>query len=143
MAPTNIYAAVADVQALLGTKGTSGSGITIGATSTPTTTQVEGFLDQIAADIDSQLRAKGYGTVPASGTNDKLLLKRYTALGAAVMTWRAGYGGHEDTERIKAWADEYKAFIERLSKNDARLIDQAPLGKVGVVLVSRYTGEDE
>lgn len=141
MAPTNIYAAVADVQALI--SSASGSGLTIGSGSTPTTTQVEGFLDQIAAEIDSLLRAKGYGTIPATGTNDKLLLRRYTALGAAVLTWRSAFGGYDDTERIKAWADEYKAFIERLSKNDARLIDQAPLGKVGVVLVSRYTGEDE
>ncbi len=141
MAPTNIYATVADVQALI--TSASGSGLTIGATSTPTTTQVEGFLDQTAAEIDSFLRAKGYGTIPASGTNDKLLLKKYTALGAAVLTWRTAFGGYDDTSRVKAWAEEYAAFLDRLAKNDQRLIDQAPLGKVGVVLVSRYTGEDE
>src|SRR3990172_2562933 len=141
MAPTNIYAAVSDVKALVTTA--SGSGLTISASSNPTTTLVEGFLDQTAAEIDSLLRGKGYGTIPASGTNDKLLLRRYTTLGAAVITWRAAFGGHDDTGRVKAWADEYKAFLERLSKNDQRLIDQAPLGKVGVVLMSRYTGEDE
>jgi len=140
MAVTNIYAAVSDVQALI--KAASGAGITISGTSTPTTTEVEGFLDQVAAEVDGVLKAAGYGTVPASGTTDKLMIRRFVAMKAAALTWYAGYGGFDEVpSRVAQWEKDYEAFLMRLQKKTIRLSDQAPSSKIAEIYVQRYTGE--
>jgi hypothetical protein len=139
MTVTNPYATVADVQALLNTA--SGTGITIGTASVPTTSQVEGFLDQTAAEVDSILRARGYGTVPADGANDILMIRRFVAEKAAAETWLAGYGGFDEpTARVKEWLKDYDDFLKRLIASDQRLIDQAPRQGLNVVLARRYRG---
>lgn len=139
MAPVTQYAAVADVQTLLNTA--SGTGLTIGAASVPTTTQVEGFLDQVAADVNAALAAIGYA-VPVTGTNDLYLLKRYVSQKAAAMTFHAAYGGlSEVPARVKTWEEEYAAFLDRLINHKQRLVDSVPSGKVGVVYVGRYVGD--
>lgn len=139
MAVTNIYAAVSDVQALL--KAVSGAGITISGTSTPTTTEVEGFLDQIAAEVDGVLKGAGYGTVPASGTSDKLMIRRFVSTKAAAMTWFAGYGGFDDVpSRVQQWEKDYDSFLTRLMDKKMRLTDQSPSSKIAEIYVQRYTG---
>lgn len=136
MAPTTAYATVANVQTLLDSD--SGSGITIGVASTPTTTEVEGFLDQIAAEVNSVLVSNGY-TVPVTGTNDLFLVKRYVSQKAAAMTYHAGYGGFGDVPaRVLRWEAEYDAFIERLITKRQRLVDVAPRSRIGVIYAARY-----
>lgn len=136
MAPVTQYAAVADVQTLLNTA--SGTGLTIGESSVPTTTQVEGFLDQVAAEINSVLAGIGY-TVPVTGTNDIYMLKRFVSQKAAAMTFHAGFGGLGETPaRVKRWEAEYDTFLKRLIDREQRLVDSAPRAKVGVVLTGRY-----
>lgn len=136
MTVTNIYADVAHVQAHLNSLG--GPGITIGVASVPTTSQVEGFLDQVAAEVDGILAGQGYGTIPASGTNDVLMLRRYIAQKVAAMVWMAGFMSDDLPGKVQRWLDEYDAFIARMLDKTQRLIDQTPRGKMGVVLMSRY-----
>jgi len=136
MAVTTTYCAVDDVQALL--NSASGTGLTIGAGSVPTTTQVEGFIDQVAAEVDSVLTGAGY-TVPVTGTNDIAMLKRYVAQKAAAKTYDAGYGGFSDApHRILEWEEEYKTFLSRLIDRSMRLVDTAPRAKMGTILAARY-----
>jgi hypothetical protein len=137
MALVTGYATVADVQTLL--NSASGTGITIGAGSVPTETQVEGFIDQVAAEVNSVLRSIGY-TVPVTGSNDILMLTRYVAQKAAAKTYDAGYGGFGETpHRIKEWEEEYKTFLERLISRDMQLVDSDPRSKFGVILAKVYT----
>ncbi len=134
------YCLVADVQALLPAK--SGLGITISDTSTPTTAQVTSFIDQISADVDSVLKAAGYGTIPATGTNDLLLLKLHVSQKAAAETYFAGYGAFDDVpSRVQQWEKSYSDFLTRLQKKTLRLIDQSPASKIAEIYVQRYTGE--
>lgn len=120
----NPYADVADVQSLI--RRTSGPGVTLSATSTPTLLEVEGYLDQIAAEINAVLVAQGY-SVPASGDNDVLLLRRYVSEKSAARTWHAGWGGFDDPPaRVKAWEKDYADFLNRLRQGQQRLVDQDP-----------------
>jgi hypothetical protein len=141
MAPTTQYAAVADVQAHLGNLGVPG-GFTIGSGTTPTTTTVEGWLDSIAGEIDAILTARGYGTVPATGTSDKAMIKRYLAQKVAAMVYHAQAVFDVTPEMIKTWEEEYKGFLERLTEKKQGLIDQSPRARTGVLLTGRYVEED-
>lgn len=139
MALVTTYCTVADVQALLSTA--SGTGITIDVASVPTETQVEQFIDQIAAEIDSVLVSIGY-TVPVTGTNDITMLKRYVAQKSAAKTFDAGYGGLGDApHRILEWEEEYKTFLERLISRDMQLVDTNPRAKFRTILAAHYTGD--
>lgn len=136
MAPTTTYAAVADVQALL--PSASSTGITISGTSSPSTTQVEGFLDQVAAEINSVLVQIGY-SVPVTGSNDIYMIKRFLSQKVAAMSFHAGYGVLSDPpSRITQWEKEYDTFIQRLIDRKQRLVDSAPRSKIGVIPVGRY-----
>lgn len=61
----NTYGSVAGVQALVGDLVDSR---TFSGSTVPTTTQVEAFLDDMAADLNRELEAAGY-TVPVNSTN--------------------------------------------------------------------------
>lgn len=145
MAVTNGYADGNDAQALLNQLGGAIGALTLGAGSTPTLAQVETWLDGITADVDAILRAKGYGTVPATGTNDVLLIGRYVAMEAAYMAYGAGFHFNDEPAKVTAWHTEYTAFRDRLLDDHYRLIDQAPtVGDVagpGVVQAFIYTGD--
>lgn len=136
MAPTNGYATVAHVQAHLNSLG--GPGITIGAATKPNTGEVEGFLDQVAAEIDSVLKGRNYGTVPATGTNDVLLIRRYLSIKVASMVWYAGFMADEPPAKVRSWDKEYEAFIARLISGAQRLVDQSQESRRGVMYMSRY-----
>jgi hypothetical protein len=136
MTLTTSYAAVADVQALLNALG--GPGITIGIASIPTTTQVEGFLDQIAAEIDSTLIGLGY-SVPVTGSTDIFLIKRYLAQKVAAMTYNAAFTMDEPPSKVKGWEDEYDTFLQRLIDGQQRLVNVSPRARIGSIKVGRYT----
>ncbi len=140
MATVTTYASANDVQALLNLN--TGTGITLSATSVPTVTQAESFIDQIASEVDGILRASGY-TVPLTGASDKRIVGRYVAQKAAAMVYHAGYGGFGDTPaRVKQWEDEYAEFVKRLINRQQALVDSSPArGKVGAIYSSRYVGD--
>lgn len=76
------YCVLADVQALNPTR-------TYSATTTPNTTQVQGFINDIAGEIETVLQGRGLAvpvTVPAAFLT---FLKQLNAIGAAAMTERA------------------------------------------------------
>jgi len=135
MVPITTYAAVSDVQALLNALG--GPGVTIGAATVPTTTQVEGFLDQVAAEIDATLIGLGY-SVPVTGSTDILLIRRYLAQKVAAMSWNAGFMADEKPAKIKDWEKEYDTFIQRLIDKKQRLVNASARSGVGTILAARY-----
>jgi hypothetical protein len=144
MAVTNGYADADDVQALLDSG--SGTGLTLGTASVPTLAQAETWLDQVAAEVDGVLKGAGYGTVPATGTSDVLMIGRHVAQKAASIVYHAGWGGFGDEpKRVTHWEAEYEAFLEGLAgKGDGppvRLVDQSPSSKMGVVNIGRYIGD--
>lgn len=136
MAVTNVYATAADVQALFNVMG--GDVITFGALTKPTITNVETWLDQLAAEVDGILTGVGYGTVPATGTNDKLMIGRYVAQKGAAMAYHAGYMFDDTPDKVKQWESEWDTFLDRLINKNMRLIDQSIRGKVGTVKPMRY-----
>ena len=136
MAVTNGYATGADAQALFNVLG--GVSITFGAATTPTLTQVEGWLDALAAEVDALLRANGYGEVPATGTNDVQFIGRFVAQKGAAVAYGAALPYAEEPDRVKRWNDEWDTFLTRLINKSYRLIDQSPRSKFGTVKPMRY-----
>lgn len=137
MAVTNIYADVDDVQALINMLG-SPTTLTIGAGTVPTTTQVEGWLDQVAADIDGVLSDLGYDEVESGDTKDVLRIKRYVAQKVAAIVFHAGFMFDELPDKVGAWSEEYDTFIQRLISKETGLISQTSRRSPGVVLPQRY-----
>lgn len=136
MAVTNIYADVPDVQVWLNQLG--GATLTINGTSNPTETTVEKWLDQLSAEVDSILTANGYSTVPASGTDDVLLIGRFVAEKGACMSYSA-FAMFDDTpDKVKEWCEEWKSFIKRLAAGDLVLQDQSGRAQIGTILSAVY-----
>ena len=133
MAVTNTYADVEHVQPYV-----TPYGLTIGSTSKPTTTQVEGFLDQTAAEVDAVLSARGYGTVPATDTTDILFLRLHVSMYAAVLTYAAGFGSDNMPDGIMEMKEHYNSFLQRLIDGDLTLPGQSYVKRPGVVLPQRY-----
>lgn len=132
----NNYADTDDVQALFNVMG--GTVITLGAGTTPTLTQVSGWLDQLAAEVDAVLTGLGYGTVPADGANDILMIGRYVAQKGAAMAYHAGYMFDDTPDKVKLWEDEWTTFLDRLINKTMRLIDQSTTSRVGSIQAYRY-----
>lgn len=137
MAVTNIYADGDDVQALYNVMG--GVEVTFGPATKPTLAQVEGWLDQLAAEVDSILTARGYSTIPASGTNDKLMIGRYVSQKAAAVAFHAGAMWDDTPDKVKLWEDEWRDFLKALEDGKRRLIDQTSArARMGTRLARRY-----
>lgn len=139
MAVTNVYAEASDVQALL--ESVSGIGMTFSSSTKPSLSQVEGWLDDVAAEVDGILRAKGYATIPATGDTDKRMIGMHVAEKAAVATYHAGWGGFQDTPaRVEQWDEDYKAFIARLRNGEQHLVDQEPRYMINTIMGGWYGG---
>jgi hypothetical protein len=136
MAVTNVYATGANAQSFINQLG--GASLTLGVASTPLLSEVETWLDQLAAEIDGILSANGYGTVPATGTNDVLMIGRYVAQKGAAMAYGAGFMFDETPDKIKQWETEWDTFLTRLIEKKIRLVDQSPRSKMGSVKPMRY-----
>ncbi len=139
MPVTNPYADGDDVQAFLNQLG--GTTLTLGAGSTPTLAQVEGWLDNLAAEVDSVLKSVGYGTLPATGTNDILLIQRFVAQKGACMAYHAGYQFDDLPDKVKSWCEEWDTFIQRIIDKQIGLSDQATRTKIGTMQPVRYFGD--
>ncbi len=138
MTVTNGYADATDVQALLNSIGGIAA-LTLGVASVPTLAQAEAWTDEYAAIVDSHLRGAGYGTVPATGTNDVIVIGHYVAQRAAARAWNAAVPADEPLYKVDLWIKEWNAFLKGLDEKTMRLIDQAPRSGLHVIYAARYT----
>jgi hypothetical protein len=134
MAVTNSYADVTHVQPYMRPYG-----LVISGSSVPTTTQVEQFLDQVAAEVDAVLSARGYATVPATDATDILFLRLHVSMYAAVLTYAAGFGSDDMPDGIEEMREHYHDFLKRLSDGDLTLPGQSQVKRPGVLMPQRYT----
>lgn len=107
------YCLVTDVEAL-----NAGRTDLYSTTSNPTEAQVQGFINQIAADIDAVLSASGI-VVPVSPSND--FLKFLNTMGAAALAEAAialRGGGTDEGPRNWRW-DTYQKRLDLLMVNPA------------------------
>jgi hypothetical protein len=86
----------------------------------PSTTEVNDFIANTAADLDGVAQAAGY-TVPVTDAQAVALMKKYNTYGAAVAAWHAGYSADNEPARVTRWAKEYDDFIARLRRGDQLL----------------------
>lgn len=81
------------------------------ATSIPAATQVAGYLDQRAGELDALLLAVGYALpVPAGATIALAVLQRANALGAWADTEAAAQVSEDRDRAIKAWLTAYASL---------------------------------
>lgn len=105
------WAAVSDVQARLTYE-------TISASSNPTTTEVQAWLDEGEAFIVLELRAAGIATT-YTDTDTTNVLTSYAADYATGHTKRAwaSAAGNSDNEDGQIELDRFEAFLERVRNN--------------------------
>lgn len=109
------------------------TGRTFTATSTPNIDQVQGFVNQTAAELDSILRRLGY-TVPiaTAATSALALLEGYNALGAGAFALQAAVTpGGKKPDAMRLWQDAKKMLADgKLELDAARDPDRArPRGR--------------
>lgn len=106
------YCLVADVEGM-----TANRKLTYSATTVPTLVQVQAFIDEIAAEIDAVLSAKGI-TVPVT-TND--YLKLMNKMGAAAMAEAAlNVDGTNEVNSVRDWRwKKYNDMLADLKANPA------------------------
>lgn len=124
------YATASNVQVIL----TTGR-FTIGASSEPSTTTVGEWLDQLSAQVDAALKAAGYGTVPATGTTDLLLLKAKVAEACARLVVDTAKTG--DLRTISD-LEAFNAFLTQIVNWEWKLVDQSPSKPIGVMQAKIY-----
>lgn len=130
------YASTSDVQTRLGAL------FTIGASTKPSTSEVSAWLDQISALIDMHLRRAGYGTIPATGTNDALALKMVVADYAARRVIRTAFHANNLPQATLDELSETKALLDAIKNGEAVLIDQLPARNSFKVMYSKVYGSD-
>jgi hypothetical protein len=104
------YCLIADVSGLLAQR-------TFSATTKPTITQVNTFISDIAAEIDTALLSRGL-TAPATTPTDFVThLKQVNAMGAAALAEQAMFpeaGGMGSTPNSKRLWEMYQAALKAL-----------------------------
>ncbi|MBZ0315088.1 MAG: hypothetical protein K8L91_01625 [Anaerolineae bacterium] len=96
------------------------------ATTEPTLVEVTSTIDQVEAEVNGVLSAEGYETVPATGTASVNLLRGYVEKEVAYQTYTQVYGVNELPPAVKAWHEDYRAFLSRLRRGEQYLPDQQP-----------------
>lgn len=138
------YCTVENVQAVMQTMFSRNSGY-------PTYEDVEGFVDNVAADIDGVLQSAGY-TTPITATRAVALLKKYNELGAACQSYHAAYRTDDILPpHAEYWCQEYRDFLSRIRRGEQQLPGVTPEGDIDPVFMivqtpprDRYfTGQDE
>ncbi len=134
------YAAVAEVEGLLKRTGRT----PFSDSTNPTDDAVSGYIDDIEGEINGVLSAQGYTTVPASASGDIKLLRRYVTEKVAAMVWGIIYAEKEFPAHVKAWREDYAAFLSRLRRGEQHLPDQQPQGEDdGGFLIVRTPSRDD
>lgn len=108
------YAATSDIKAKLPNR-------TIDGSSKPTATEVDQWITEVEAEINSELLAAGVtnGSKVTSPARAVELLKRYTAFGVTAQIKKAYVAGHDldDPDVGDADLEQYRNFIERIRTN--------------------------
>lgn len=132
------YALIADVQGL-NSKRTDYS-----ITTSPTSTEVTGFIDDISSEIDSHLAAQGITTpvtTPASFVN---WLSRLNALGAAAQAEMTSFpesdGGQGYTPQGDRYWAMYQQGLKAIDNGTAIPVGSSSTG--GAALTARTYGTD-
>jgi len=123
------------------------------ATSEVSYSDVESYLDWIAAEIDSKLSRAGYN-VPITGTEALKILKLVNALGAAAMAEDAQFMGTQDPGQSRHGEILWQQYHERLNKivngeiylRDASLtneLEKRPAGKALWSFTEQYDDTPE
>lgn len=115
------YAAASDIEAVASSWFTT----PFAGGTNPTLTQVNNKINQVEGIINGVLSAEGYETVPATGANDVLMLRDYTAKKVVADLWRYRYADRGDSP-YRAWEKEFEDFLARLRRGEQYLIDQQP-----------------
>ncbi len=130
------YASNTDVQALISTYS-----ITLGASSIPTTTTVDGWCTQYSYVVDGVLRAKGYGTVPVTAAGDIGAITPYVAMRAAADTWMKHFGVADDQpQHVDEWLKQWEWFIGALAEGTFWLPTQNPSSQTFSISVPKVYG---
>lgn len=111
------YAALADVQALM-------PKWTINDSSTPTQTQVSGFIDDIAAEIDTVLSAQGLTVPVATPASFVAFLAMLNAQGAAALAVAGMFPSQAQADPVGTplaafLQKQYERGLARLVKGEA------------------------
>lgn len=130
------YATYQNIETRLDTDGVTFSP----ASHKVTQTECEAIIDEIGAEINAILKAQGYATVPVTGANDLLMLRRYVANKTAAEVWMIIFSSTTLPDYVKAWLDDYVAFLNRLRQGQQFLIDQDPTStQAGQILIGGMT----
>jgi len=94
---------------------------TYGAATTPTTTQVNALIDQIAVEIDAVLQAGGYTvpvTTPANFLNSLKYINAYGAAALAEMGMFPEVSEMGQTPHWKLLNDKYEGWMKQLREGE-------------------------
>jgi hypothetical protein len=78
-----------------------------------TTTEIDNFIEQVEAEINSGLRYCGY-TVPVTNTSDVAMLKRFVAEKSAAMSYHAAVIDETSPAWVVKYEEDYTAFLLRV-----------------------------
>lgn len=105
-----------------------------------TAIDVNNWIAEYEAEIDGILKALGYTQIPAEGTRDVVMLRRFVAERTAAKVWSVKYHGNEFPDKVKEWIKGYELFTGSLERGRRGLIDQSPATpQAGVITVGRMT----
>lgn len=102
------YAALSDVQARMP--------FTLDANSTPTSTQVADFLDEVSAEIDAVLASQGFTVPVTTPTYFVTALKKVEADGAAARALRMMFPDSRGPGETPAWSFYETAYRDSLKR---------------------------
>lgn len=134
------YATYTDVQYQLGSR------YTIPSSATPanpvTQAMVTAWLAGISALVDSALTRAGYGTIPATGTNDLAMLLLPVAREGARMVLEVTRVNDTLPEKERLLYQGFNDFLKRLETGQTYLIDQKPTSVSLTVVMPIVYGSD-
>lgn len=118
---------------------------TLDETTEPKGSEVTRWLEEASARVDAALTIGGYPTIPATGTNDIILLRGWVANWGALMVglYKAEYFGDVLPEAVRKQWDGFDQFLIDLanpSTKKAVLVDQSPSG--GKIIAQTATRND-
>lgn len=135
------YGTISGVEKLLATFGVPA----FSSTSKPPLAEVEMWIEDTEAEIDSILAGQGYATIPATGTNDVGLMRPFVQKKVAAIAYSIIFVNKEFSDTVKMWLQDYKDFLTRLGGGKQRLQDQQPTslrsGVPTMIRGKRWTGE--
>lgn len=99
-------------------------------------TDVQGFINQTAGEINAVLASKG---IDVDSITSSELLKLYNTLGAACLTESAMQREGEEAKRTGRFCQQYEAALKKLERNPKMLLVEAISSTDGL---ARFRSED-